>query len=69
VYTARSKPAPVPAGIVMEEQQMTQYRLSIYQPDGSTSPEVPGPGMGDVSTLNQQVKAAEVRSFQVDPGD
>jgi hypothetical protein len=48
---------------------MTQYRLSICQPDGGTSPEVPGPGMGDVSTLNQQVKAAEVRSFQVDPGD
>ena len=69
MYTARSKPAPVPAGTVMEEQQMTQYRLSICQPDGGTSPEVPGPGTGDVSTLNQQVKAAEVRSFQVDPGD
>jgi hypothetical protein len=49
----------VPAGYGKEERQMTQYLLSVYQPEGaSPPPEVLEKVMRDVDALTQEVKAA-----------
>src|SRR5260370_20141902 len=43
----------------MEATTMTQYLLSVYQPDGDIpSPEVLGPIMQDVHAWNEKLKAA-----------
>jgi hypothetical protein len=43
----------------MEETPMTQYLLSVYQPDGPTpAPDVLQKIMGDLEALNREMKAA-----------
>jgi hypothetical protein len=42
-----------------EEQEMTQYLLSVYQPEGPVpSPEALGKITADLDALNQELKAA-----------